>query len=53
MPCGDLSGKEVPKGEDMCLCVADSLCCIVETNTTYTVFRQLYSNKNFKKEGTH
>ena len=29
---GDLLGKEVQKGEDICICVADSFYCSVETN---------------------
>ena len=31
---GDLNEKEVQKGGDMCICMADSFCCTVETNTT-------------------
>lgn len=31
---GDLNGKEVQEGGDMCVCSADSFCCTVETNTT-------------------
>ena len=31
-PC-DLNGKEIPKRGDICICIADSLCCTVETNT--------------------
>ena len=38
MLCGDLNGKEVQKGVDICICMADSFCCTVESNTT------LYSN---------
>ena len=34
MNCGDLNGKEVQKEGDICICVADSLCCAVKTNTT-------------------
>ena len=34
MHCGDRNGKEVPKGEDICTCVADSFFSPVETNTT-------------------
>ena len=34
MLCGDLNGKEIQGGGDICICVADSLCCTVETNTT-------------------
>ena len=31
---GDLDGKEAQKGVDVCICVADSFCCIAESNTT-------------------
>ena len=31
---GDLNGKESQKRRDICICVADSLCCTAETNTT-------------------
>ena len=34
MPCGHWDGKEVQKGEDMCIHLADSLCCKTETSTT-------------------
>ena len=34
MHCGDLNGKEVQTGEDLCICMADSFCCAVETDTT-------------------
>ena len=30
---GDLNEKEVQKGGDTCICMADSFCCTVETNT--------------------
>ena len=33
-PRGDLNGKEVQKGGDICKCMAESLCSTVETNTT-------------------
>ena len=33
MDSGDLHGTEIQKGRDMCICVADSLCCTAETNT--------------------
>ena len=33
--CLDLNGKEVQKGGDICIYVADSSCCRVETNTTF------------------
>ena len=31
MLCGHLDGKEIQKGEDMCIHMADSLCCKTET----------------------
>ena len=34
MYCDDLNGKEAPDGGDICICMADSFCCIVETNIT-------------------
>ena len=34
MLCGDQNGKEIPKREDICIHIADSLCCTAETNTT-------------------
>ena len=30
---GDLNRKEVQKPEDICICIADSFCCTVETNS--------------------
>ena len=30
--CGDLNGKEIQKGGDVCIYGADSLCCAAETN---------------------
>ena len=30
---GDINGKEIQKRGDMCIWVADSLCCTMETNT--------------------
>ena len=32
--CGDVTGKQIQKRGDICLRIADSLCCTVETNTT-------------------
>ena len=32
--CGDLNGKEIQKGGDICTCITDPLCCTIETNTT-------------------
>ena len=34
MLCGDLNGKEIQKRGDICIHIADSLCCTAETNTT-------------------
>ena len=34
MHCGNLNGREVQKGGDICTCMADSFCCAVEANTT-------------------
>ena len=31
--CGDLNGKEIQKRGDICIRIADSLCCTAETNT--------------------
>jgi len=33
--CGDLNGKEVQKAGDTCICMADSFCCAVESNTGF------------------
>ena len=38
MLCGDLDGKEVQEGRDMCVHIVDSPHCTAESNTT------LYSN---------
>ena len=39
--CGNVNRKELQKREDLCICVADSLCCIAETNN---VVKQSYSS---------
>ena len=31
MLCSDLNGKEIQKRGDISICIADSLCCTVET----------------------
>ena len=31
--CGDPNGKKIKKREDVCIYIANSLCCTVETNT--------------------
>ena len=33
-PYSDLNGKEIQERGDICICIADSLCCSAETNTT-------------------
>ena len=38
MLCGDLDGKEIQKRGEIYIYIADSLCCMAETNMT------LYSN---------
>ena len=38
--------KEIQKGGDVCVCMADSLCCTVETN----IVKQWFSNEIFRKE---
>ena len=35
--CDGLKGKKIPKGEDICKCAADSLRCMVGTNTTLQI----------------
>ena len=32
---GEWNGKEVQEGRDICVHIADSLCCRAETNTTF------------------
>ena len=32
--CGDLNSKETQKRGDICIHIAEALCCTVETNTT-------------------
>ena len=42
--CGDLNGKKIQKRGDMCICIADSVCCTAETNTNCKP--TIYCNKN-------
>ena len=44
--CDDLNGKEIQKREDICIYIADSLCCIAENNN---ILKHLYANNFFKK----
>ena len=45
--CGDLNGKEIQRREDICICIADSLCCIAETNITLeSNYAPIKTNKN-------
>ena len=32
--CNNLNGKDIRKRGAICICIAYSLCCTVETNTT-------------------
>jgi len=48
MVCGYLRGKEIQKGGNTCVCIADSLCYTAETNAT--LYSQLYSSNFFFKE---
>ena len=32
--CSNLNGKEIQKREDICIHIADALCCTAGTNTT-------------------
>ena len=44
--------REIQEGVDIYACMADSLCCTAEMNTTNTI-KQLYTNKiifQFKKK---
>ena len=50
--CGDLNGKEIQKRGDMCIHIADSFHCTVETNTTllnnYTsIWKKKKTNQGF------
>ena len=40
---GDLNGKEIQKRGDICIHIANSLCCLAENNN----IKQLYSNNFF------
>ena len=31
---GSKGGRQAQEGEDLCIHIADSLCCMAETNTT-------------------
>ena len=41
--------EEALQEGDICVCIADSLCCTAETNITLTV-KQLYSNNKVLKK---
>lgn len=41
--CGDLDGRGIHKGEEMCIQMGDSLHSTAETS--YNVVKQLYPNK--------
>ena len=44
MLCGDLDGKKIQERGDICIHMANSLCCMVENNN---IVKQLHSNKKF------
>ena len=45
MLCGDLNEKEIQKRGDICILIADSVCCTAEANNTV---KQLYPNNKKK-----
>ena len=49
MHCGELNAKEIQKGGDICVYVADSFCCTVETNITYSNKKVNLKNKGKKR----
>ena len=45
--CGDLNEKEIQKGGDICIHIADSLCYTLEISTTLqTTILQFFKKKN-------
>ena len=38
-----MAGREAPEGGDICIRIADALCCSAENSTAF--IKQLYSNK--------
>ena len=48
MHCGDLNGKEIQKGRDICICMAD----LLHSRNEHNIVKQLYSNKNQLKNKT-
>ena len=51
MFCGDLNGKEIQKGGDICMHIADSLCYTEETNkilsSNYTPIKRKKKKRSF------
>ena len=47
MHCGDLNGKQVQKGGDICVYISDSFFCTVETNNFVSFYTPI--KINFKK----
>ena len=47
VPCGNLNKKKIQKGGDICIHIADSLCCTIETDTTFEA--TLIQSKLIKK----
>ena len=48
MLCGSLDGSGVWERMDTCICIAESLCCSLETITTLLISYTLIQNKKFK-----
>ena len=49
MLCGSLDGRGVWGRMDTCICMAESLCCALETITTLIIGYIPVQNKKFKK----
>ena len=44
--CSDLNGKEIQKRGDICIGIADSLCCTVEINSVKPLYTKQINLKN-------
>ena len=49
----DLNGKEIQKSGDVCVCIADTLCYTLETNTTVYPITTLKRKLRFKRKYNH
>ena len=43
---GDINGQEIQKPWDICICIADSLCCTAVTNTLLSNYTPIKINNN-------